>query len=442
MPITPSCQSSSARTYERLAAGRSGLQRHGQLLAQRGLADEVLEPARTQRAVEVLVREDVPAPPALRLRPLLHPGDGRPQNSVLDLLPFAVQLLELVGEPAGSVGVFGEQQLERRLRAAEAARGVDPRRQPEADGALVDACGIDAGGLHQGSQAGLLGSRQSAEPGLRQRAVLVNQRHDIGDRRQSDEVEMARQHVAIRPEQCLAQLVDDTCAAELRERVVGGTRGDDRAVGQLLARPVVVGDHDVDSERPRMSDLIDRGDPAVDGEHEPASVLCELRQRLPAEAVALLEAARQMPRHVCAQLAQDEDGQRSGADAVGVVVAVHADPLAVGNGLPNRLAGLAHAPEQERVVTGQSALEEGARLLRIPVPAPDEDASSRLADPERSRQLARVPVQARTYRPSAVVHWMDEGTEGIGRSRAYPWSNDGRSQLQLRRGLRDRVPSL
>ncbi len=390
----------------------------------------------------VLVGEDVAAAPALRLGPLLHLGDGRAENSVLDLLPLAVQLLELVGEPAGDVGVFGEQQLERRLGAAEAARGVDPRGQPEADGALVDARGIDAGGLHQGSQAGLLRSRQGAQAGLGQRAVLVDQRHDVGDRRQRDEVEMACQHVAVRPEQRLAQLVDDSGAAELRERVVRGTRGDDRAVGQLLARPVVVGDHDVDSERLRVSDLFDGGDPAVDGEHEPAPVLGELRQRLPAEAVALLEAARQVPRDVCAQLAQDEDGQRGRADAVGVVVAVHADALAVGDGLPDRLAGLAHAPEQERVVTGQGAFEEGSRLLRIPVPAPDEDASSRLADPERSRQLARVPVQARTYRPSAFVHWMDEGTEGIGRSRAYPWSNDGRSELQLRRGLRDRVPSL
>ena len=44
--------------------------------------------------------------------------------------------------------------------------------------------------------------------------------------------------------------------------------------------------------------------------------------------VALLEPRRQVPRRLGAELAQQQDGERGGADAVGVVVAVDADARA------------------------------------------------------------------------------------------------------------------
>ena len=106
---------------------------------------------------------------------------------------------------------------------------------------------------------------------------------------------MAREQLAVRAEQRLAELVDDAGAAELRERVVGRARGDDRAVGQRLAGPVVVGDDDVEPARARLGDLLDRGDAAVDGQDEPAALVGEPREGLALEAVALLEAARQVP---------------------------------------------------------------------------------------------------------------------------------------------------
>ncbi len=94
MPITPSCQSSPARTYAgrpRFASGHSSTW---------AIASRTIRP--------------------------------------FDCLPLAVQLLERVGEPAGVVAVIREQQLERGARVAEPAGGVDPRAEPEADGARVD----------------------------------------------------------------------------------------------------------------------------------------------------------------------------------------------------------------------------------------------------------------------------------------------------------------
>ena len=78
---------------------------------------------------------------ALRLpgrRPCLDLIDGRAEDPVLDRLPVAVQLLEPLREPRRLVRVVGEQELERGLGAAEAPGGVDARREPERDRALVD----------------------------------------------------------------------------------------------------------------------------------------------------------------------------------------------------------------------------------------------------------------------------------------------------------------
>jgi alkanesulfonate monooxygenase SsuD/methylene tetrahydromethanopterin reductase-like flavin-dependent oxidoreductase (luciferase family) len=93
-------------------------------------------------------------------------------------------------------------------------------------------------------------------------------------------------------EQRLGELPDDTGAAEARERIVALQRRDDRAVRKGLARPVVVGDDDLEAERLRALDLLDRGDAAVDGQHELDALVGEPLERVPVQAVALVEAAR------------------------------------------------------------------------------------------------------------------------------------------------------
>ena len=90
---------------------------------------------------------------------------------------------------------------------------------------------------------------------------------------------------------------------------------------------MVVGDDDVEPELLRAGDLGDRGDPAVDGDDECAPVAGQPVERLARDAVALLEPAREVPGDVRAELPQDEDGERRGADPVRVVVAVDADAL-------------------------------------------------------------------------------------------------------------------
>ena len=299
---------------------------------------------------------------------------------------------------------LGEQQVQRRARVAEPAGRVDPRREAEPHLPGVDRRRVDPRHAHQRLQPGLLRARERAQAGDRERAVLAHQRYHVGDRRERDEVDVPAQDVCVRPEQCLPELVRDAGPAQFAKRIRRRARGDDRAVRQLLGRPVMVGDDHVQAELARAADLLDRGDPAVDGEHEPAAFIRETFERAAVDAVALVEPARQVPFHLRTELAQDEDGEHRGADAVDVVVAVHADSLPRRHGGANACDRNLHVAEQERIVQRLLARKERTGLLGVAVAAPDEHACRDLAEAELLREAARLPVRARTDRPDALRH--------------------------------------
>src|SRR6266540_3922601 len=354
--------------------------------------------------VPVLAPHHVSALTAFRLRPVLDLRDRCPQDLVLDGLPVTVQLLEPVGEAARLLTVFGQEQLERGPGMPKPARGVDPGREAEGDGPCIDCCGIDARDLHQRPQSGLLRSCQPSQPSDRQRAVLAHERDDIRDRRQGNEVELAPQRVGVRAEQRLAELVDDPGATELGEGIPGGTRRDDRTVRELFPRAVMVGDDHVQPELARVVNLFHRGDAAIDREDQTAAFLGQTLERLPADAVALVEPARQMPFDLRSELAQYEDGEHGRADAVDVVVTVDADALACRNRSSYVLNRPLHVAEQVGVVQGQLAGQEGPRLLGVAVAAPDEHARRDLVEAELLGKSGGLPVRARTDRPDALRH--------------------------------------
>ena len=129
----------------------------------------------------------------------------------------------------------------------------------------------------------------------------------------------------------------------------------------------MVGDDHLEAARLRGSDLLDRRDPAVDGHEQAATLVGEPRDRVAGDAVALLEAARQMPFDVGAERPQRQDGERRGADAVHVIVAVDADPLSVGDRRADPVDRDGHVPEQERVVRLDLARDERPRLLEVAI---------------------------------------------------------------------------
>src|SRR5205823_5126943 len=93
--------------------------------------------------VPALARDDIGAPCATGLRPLLDRLDRLAQDPLLDRLPVAVQLLELGGKLHRVLPRVCEQELERRPRPAQAPRRVEPRGEPEADRTRIDGCRID-----------------------------------------------------------------------------------------------------------------------------------------------------------------------------------------------------------------------------------------------------------------------------------------------------------
>src|SRR5690606_4330366 len=108
-------------------------------------------------------------------------------------------------------------------------------------------------------------------------------------------------------------------------------RVDDEAVGQLLARRVVVGDDDVDAARPERRDLGQVRDAAVDGDQQ-VGARGELVDAPRVYPVAVGEAVRDVGLHGRSQLAQAQHQERRAGDAVGAVVAVDQDALAAGDG--------------------------------------------------------------------------------------------------------------
>ena len=175
------------------------------------------------------------------------------QDAVLDRLALAVQLLELGGDAlrgssSSSVSSSSSAAVGRPSRPAALIRGAS--RKPTAPSSTT--AGSTRAARISARRPGRVVVASRSQAGDRERPVLVDERDDVGDRRERDEVEVLLERRA-GAEQRLAELVDDAGAAELRERVVGGPGGDDRAVGQLVAGAVVVGDDHVEPGGARLA---------------------------------------------------------------------------------------------------------------------------------------------------------------------------------------------
>ena len=178
----------------------------------------------------------------------------------------------------------------------------------------------------------------------------------------------------------------------------------------MLGRPVMVGDDDLEAERPRVLDLGDAGDAAVDREDEVEPLLGQPRQRAGVQAVALLEARRQVPVDVGAELAQQQHGERGGADAVGVVVAVDADraprprPRRRSSRPPRacRRAGTGRARAARPRGTAGPRRRRRGRAGRAPKRSPRRRRARPRAPPPRRGRTVRAARFRSPSRPSTV----------------------------------------
>ena len=242
------------------------------------------------------------------------------------------------------------------------------------------------------------------------------------------------------PASAAASLWATPAAQRSRVGIAGDDGMDDRAVGQLFARLMVIGDDCGDSLRPGRSDLLHRVDPAVHRDHEARAALGEALDRGGRQPVAVLGARGDQPVAIGAQLAQGRDQDRSRGDAVDVVVAVHGDELAARDRIPDHRHRLAH-PGEEGWVVGVGGREERPRLLGRAASPPHERDGDRLgqararasAPPPRRRLNGASVNSVGTLRPLAT-HRPKLGTAADGIS---PWISAGRRRA--RRGRRPRT---
>ena len=288
-------------------------------------------------------------------------------------LALAVEPLELLGQrlaPRRAVGAAGRAPRPGwPRRPAALMRGAEA----EAEVGRAQARAVDAGARHQRAQAGARRPRaRRRRPAPHERAVLVDaaarRRRPSRARPGRELVELGERGrvaaVPARPER-LGELEDDARAAQLGERVARDGRAQPRAgtsgstsAGRwwsvtITSRP---------SSRARATASA-RRDAAVDRDQQPDAVG---RQRArPSRRRRRSPRSKRLGRcqlDLGASCAQHLDGERGGADAVDVVVAVHARSAAGRDRAPRSASqAAAMSPSASGSCSGPSLLEERAR---------------------------------------------------------------------------------
>ena len=109
-------------------------------------------------------------------------------DAALNFLALTIPGVEILGERHGLGQVAGEQQTQGCFGGFQPSGGVETRRELK-----TDVMGAQHGGrlrgLFQGNESGSLRQVQSLQPGGDQNAVFSNERNQVGNRAQCDQIE-------------------------------------------------------------------------------------------------------------------------------------------------------------------------------------------------------------------------------------------------------------
>ena len=204
-------------------------------------------------------------------------GLGLEEDARLDVAALGVGAVELLGDRGRALRRPPVRTSSRPgVGAVQAPRGVDPRREAEADRARVEPLPGRPAPRASARAAPASPSRPAragprARGGGSRRAAGRSRRPSPAPRGRGPRRRRPSRPPLAPPSAC-AELVATAGRAQVRARVAADGRVDDRRVGQRAvgARAVVVGDDHVDAGRARGGDLLDGGDRAVDGDQQAA----------------------------------------------------------------------------------------------------------------------------------------------------------------------------
>ena len=280
---------------------------------------------------------ELPLDPALRLicyRPL-------------DLLPLAIEDVELPGGRGAESGLLAQEQIDGKRGVGEAPARVDARPEAERNVSRRESVArIDTRDVHQGAKPGPLGGLEHAEPVAREDAVLALQGHKVRDGSKRNQIEMVAQtnpkgHGVVLGaeafEQPVAELEHQSHGAQVQDGS-GGLRPGAMHVGidqqPVLQRPfrgaVMIDHQHVDAQTSQVGRLgVGIGATVQRDEKIGAAALERAVDRAARKTVTVLGAAGHHVTRIEAEAPEHGDEQRGAADSINIVVPEHDDLLPI-----------------------------------------------------------------------------------------------------------------
>jgi len=155
----------------------------------------------------------------------------------------------------------------------------------------------------------------------------------------------------------------------------------------------MIGHDHIQPEQHAVGHRLHITDTAVHRDHQPEAILGQHTQRRRVQAIALLDAVRDVRLDHRAQRAQSLHHQGRRRHTVGVEVAIHGNRLLLTDGLPDACYSLVHIGQVKRVDVQRRALQELARPGRIA----DSPVVEHLGD-HRMKLLQLLLDRRRDYR--------------------------------------------
>ncbi len=267
-------------------------------------------------------------------------GFGLGERRQLDLLAGAVETVEFGGDVMRLRLVTCRQQAHAERRVADAAAGVDAR--PDQKTEMIGARrAVGAGDVEQRGEARASALAHRLKAARDEGAIEADERHDVGDGRERDEIEPSEE-VGRDPagkEAAVAQSavqrdkahVDDAGGAEMSQtREIVLTVGIDNGerVRQLLRRLMMIEDDDIEAEPLGGGDRLMADRAAIDSDDKTGAASREGRHRLAVGAVALSDAIGNVDDRLAAAGFEVFAEQRRARRAIDIVIAEDRDALA------------------------------------------------------------------------------------------------------------------